>query len=85
MSHRRSVEEKRRMKNLYEETWNKYATGVWIDKNNRFRRWWPYSSNFNSAKYFRNVGNRRIRRMNTEELLNRGQYKKAFDLWWTLY
>ena len=84
MSHRRKVEDLRRLKKLCEAT-NGYCVGAYIDNRGVYRRWWPYSSNVNKKKYYRRVTNRRIRKLDDGIILNGGLYKKIFDLWWTLF
>jgi hypothetical protein len=49
---------------------------------------YPYSTNHkNLKKWFRRFSNRKFRRgkNESEDVLNRNQHKKNFDLWWTLF
>lgn len=82
MSHRRKIEDKRRLRNLYLKTYNSMGGGV-FEYRGRYIRWYPYSSNFNRAKYYRRQANRRVRRNDTP--LNRGQYKKLYEVRWAIY
>lgn len=89
MSHTRKAEEKRRMKKLIGATRHPYARGV-FELDGRYIRYYPYSSNHNRARYYRRHANRRVRRMyrnigEDASMLTRGQYRKAYDLWWELY
>ena len=72
------------MKLIFERSSGSYCVGVGF-VNGRYIRWYPYSSNCNRKKYYKNVCNRKVRRMKGDFNLNRGQYKKMFDLWWTLF
>ena len=83
MGHRAKMEEKRRLRKLYEKTGG-YLNGCYIGSDGVIRRWWPYSANCNKKKDFRRISNRKFRR-NKTEILNGGLHKKQFDLWWTLY
>jgi len=83
MSYFRKQEDKKRLKHIYENGGNGWCTGVGFYRG-RLMKWYPYSSNYNRKKFYCNVCNRRVRRMNGDYNLNRGQYKKMFDLWWTL-
>ena len=84
MSHRSKIEEKKRLEKLYHKTGG-YLNGAYIDDRGVYRRWWPYSSNNNKSKYYRKITNKKVRRMRYDIVLNGGQYKKIFDLWWTLF
>ena len=84
MSYHRKQEDNRRLKHLYENGANKWCMGVGF-YNGRFIKWYPYSSNYNRKKFYCNLTNRKVRRMKSNYNLSRGQYKKVFDLWWTLF
>lgn len=89
MGYYRKVEENRRLKKLYDETWHSYGSGAyWDDKRGVYRKYWPYSKNHgcNLRKYYHRANNKRVRRLgNRGEVFRRSVYKKVFDLWWTLY
>lgn len=80
------IEEKRRLKKLYDETKTRYGSGAWYsERKNRYIRYSLSDGNRsgNLKRYFSRVGNRRIRRLN-DELPKKSLYKRYFDLWWTL-
>lgn len=83
MSYRRSKEDKRRLKKLYDKTKNSCCAGVWYDeKKKRYIRF--YSSNTPGyAKYLRRIANRKVRRAKIS--LKHSQYKRLYDYWWILY
>lgn len=83
------MEEKRRLEKLYEETNNWIGSGVYRNckREDTLTRAYPYSTNHkNVKKWFRRFSNRKFRRgkNESEDVLNRNQHKKNFDLWWTL-
>jgi hypothetical protein len=90
-------EEKRRLEKLYKDFGeHSYCRGVWKDKSENGKRKrggtvfriYPYSTNKkNVKKWFRRFSNRKFRRgkNESENVLNRNQHKKNFDLWWTLF
>ena len=81
MSHKRSVEDKRRLKKLYEDTKNNYGSGVWHDeKKNRYIRYTCHN------EWFKTHSRRIIRRKlkNSDILLDGNKYKKIYDYWWTV-
>lgn len=81
--YRRSKENRRRLKKLYESTKNSYGAGAWFsDRKQRYIRYAP-SNTPGYTKYLRRISNRKVR--HRKELLNHGAYKKAFDYWWTLF
>lgn len=88
MSWRAKRMEKRRLEKLLSETGG-YLNGAFRDRNGVIRRWWPYSANNNTKKDFRRISNRRFRRRKNEywreDILQRSQHKKSFDLWWELW
>lgn len=80
MSHRRSVDEKNRLKRLSEETPHCYAGGAWYDgEKGRYIRVW-ISGRGGRPKYLRKRTNKKLRRC--KDLLNYGKYRKVFDYWW---
>lgn len=83
MSHRRSVEDKRRLKKLCAMT-NGYLVGAFQDRNGVYRRWWPYSANVNRKKQLCKISNRCVRRRKLDRL-NGGLHKRVYDLWWELF
>ena len=84
MSYRRSKEDKRRMTQIYE---SKHGWPVGVDYyKGRLYKFYPYSANYNLKKYYCKLTNRRLmRRMKGDYHLSRCQYRKLFDLWWTLF
>ena len=79
MSHRRSVEDERRLKKTYEETKNDYGPGVWYDeRKGRYIR-----SNFTDT-WLKTHCRRVIRRRLKQDAVfyEKGLYKKYFDYWW---
>lgn len=38
-----------------------------------------------NSKFLKRQSNKKIRRMNTEDAMRGGEYKKVFDYWWELY
>ena len=82
-------EEKRRLEKLYEEIRNRYPGPYRDDRRGGIiKKGYPYSTNHkNVKKWFRRFSNRKFRRgkNESEDVLNRNQHKKNFDLWWTLY
>lgn len=84
MGYMRSLEDKRRMNKLEKQNPG-YMVLSHTLVTGRMVRSWPYSKRKNVAKYYRALCNKKVRRMNNDLALNRGQYKKTFDLWWTLF
>ena len=93
MNHLAKAEEKRRLEKLY---WETCAGGRYTEsgayksnrRDGRIIRVYPYSTNRkNVKKWFRRFSNRKFRRgkNENEDVLNRNQHKKNFDLWWTLF
>lgn len=89
MNHLAKEEHKRRLEKLYMETGNRYPGPYRDDKRGGIiKKGYPYSTNHkNVKKWFRRFSNRKFRRgkNENEEVLNRNQHKKNFDLWWTLF
>lgn len=80
MSHRRKMEEKRKLKRLYKKTQYSSRAGAYYDEDKkRYMRW--YTPRI--GKYYRRISNKRVRR--TKYLVNGNTYKKYFDYWWELY
>ena len=81
MSHKRSVEDKRRLKKLYEDTKNNYCSGAWYDeKKNRYIRYTCQNEWFKT--YSRRIVRRKLK--NDEDLIHGNSYKKIFDYRWTV-
>lgn len=89
MNHLAKAEEKRRLEKLYQETSTRYPWTYHNDKRGGILvKGYPYSTNRkNKKKWFRRFSNRKFRRgkNESEDVLNRNQHKKNFDLWWTLF
>ena len=87
MSWKSKSEEKRRMEKLYNLTGVSFWSGAFKNqyRNDTLTKEYPYSTNHpNVKKWWRRYSNRKYRR-NKDELLNRCEHKKIFDLWWTLF
>lgn len=89
MNHLAKEEHKRRLEKLYMELRNRYPGPYRDDKRGGIiKKGYPYStSHKNVKKWFRRMANRKFRRgkNENEDVLNRNQHKKNFDLWWTLF
>lgn len=84
MGYHGSKERNRRLKKTYDETKHYYGSGVYYDdKKKRYIRYYP-SSKTGYTKYLRRISNKRVRRMDYDDVLKYGQYRKMFDYWWTL-
>lgn len=44
-----------------------------------------YDTSSSRSKFLKRQSNKKIRRMNTEDTMRGGEYKKIFDYWWELY
>ena len=89
MNHLAKEEHKRRLEKLYRATSTHYPGTYHNDKRGGIlEKGYPYSTNHkNVKKWFRRMANRKFRRgkNENEDVLNRNQHKKNFDLWWTLF
>lgn len=80
MSHRRKMEEKRKLKRLYKQTQYSSRAGAYYDEDKkRYMRW--YAPRI--GKYYRRISNKKVRRK--KYLVNGNTYKRYFDYWWELY
>ena len=81
MSHRRSREDDKRLKKLYEETKNSYGAGAYYDEKKGILRQYSVHS-----KFIKNQSTRTIRRKlkNSDIIYSKGQYKRLYDYWWEL-
>lgn len=88
MSYFAKIEEKRRLKKLYDETKTRYGAGAWWnEEKGRYIRYYPYSvSHANGMKgVYRKLLRSKLNDVGRAEILpKRSGYKKHFDLWWTL-
>jgi hypothetical protein len=85
MRHNAKVEEKRRLEKLKHEHTSFYGVYHNDKRNGILTKGYPYSTNHkNMKKWFRRLSNRKFRRKE-DDILNGGQHKKHFDLWWTLF
>ena len=84
MGYLRKQEDNRRLKFIHDNGGNGYCKGVNF-YNGHYMRVYPYSANHNKKKDYCKICNRLVRRMEIDIVLNRCQYKKMFDLWWSLY
>ena len=80
MSHRRKVEDNRRLKKLYEETKHK-GPGAWYDpKKKRCVR-----SDYTNAWLKTHTHRITRRKLNNETCsYEKGRYRKLFDYWWRM-
>ena len=91
MGYFRKAEEKRRLEKLYDQTWSRYGCGVyWSDRKGRYIRYYPYSQSHCNGmkKFYRRIGNRRIRRIGVGEDIPKVKgctYKRVFDLDWMMW
>lgn len=81
MSHKRKLEDKRRIKKLYEKTKCAYGAGAWFDE--RKGRYIKYSCH---NKWLKTHCRRMVRRrMKNIGMAQKGNgYRKLFDYWWEL-
>ena len=79
MSHKRSVEDKRRLEKMSQGS--NFPTGAYY--NERKHR---YVRMKTDTKWVKNISTRTIRRKlkDKDYHLQRGNYKKLFDYWWTI-
>ena len=83
MGHRRSVQERLRLKKLYKQTKYSCRGGAWYDdEKERYIRYFA-SNTPGYTKMLRRISNRKVRK--SKEVLNHGLYKKAYDYWWVLF
>ena len=87
MSWRRSTETKRRLKNLYSETKNHYARGVWYDetKNRLIRFQMSKNGRGNRVAYVKKKCNRIVRRNKMMISGGKGSYRKMAEFWWEVF
>lgn len=78
MSHIRKAEDNRRLRRLVGKTKHSGVRGVY-EYDGRYYRYCPCSRR---SRYYRSRANRVVRR--NGEPLNRGMYRKVYDLWWEL-
>ena len=85
MRHNAKMEEKRRLEKLRSERTSFWGVFHNDKRNGILTKGYPYSTNHkNMKKWLRRIGNRKFRR-NENDILNGGQHKKHFDLWWSLF
>lgn len=82
MSHKRSQEDKRRLKKKYETVGRyRYLGGVWYnEESDRYIRYWRSGHRSKFCKYCQRQSNRKVRR--TKDIDNYSNYRKLFDYWW---
>ena len=83
-SHFRSIENRRRLKKLYEKTFSHWSRGAWFDREkNRYIR--IYSSDGTSScrvGFYKKHSNRIVRK---SEICGKGNlYRKMFDYQWAI-
>lgn len=64
----------------------------WVDWNEVDGKWMPvgkyikYPNDSEARNYFKRYSNRKVRRMNYDDIPTKGNgYRRQFDYWWTLY
>lgn len=81
MSYRRSIEDKRRLEKLHNETRNSYFAGAWYnEKKGRYVKYTCHDEWFKT--YSRRIVRRKLK--NNEDLIHGNSYKKIFDYKWTV-
>lgn len=82
MSHRRATEDQRRLRKLYQATFNHwYSLGPsWDEEHGRYKRWYRTPG---AKKFLRARSNRVARR--APGLYQRGEYRKTYDYRWNLW
>jgi len=84
MSHRRSLEDRRRLKRLYEETRHWIGGGAYF--NSQKGRYIRYTWNkHRHPKCLRRCGHRKIRHLRDTDIPQGARYRQAYDYWWNLY
>lgn len=79
MSYKRSVYDKRKIKNLYEKTKNSCLKGAFYDKyKGRYVRYGLSDNGKRFIRTLKSISNRKVRR--TQNIFNRGQYKKIWPI-----
>ena len=84
MSHKRSVEDERRLKRLsHKSPW--WRGAFYSDRKGRYLRFYlsDWGGDSKYAKYLKSSSNRRVR--HHPDLLQHKSYRKAYDLWWMLF
>ena len=82
MGYRRNLQEKRKLEKLFAETRNKYARGVWYDKDRDMLFRYSVSDHSKWPKFYRKQTNKRVRKC--PYLVDGCHYKKLLDYWWQL-
>ena len=83
MGYFRSIENKRRLGNLYNETKSQYGNGAYFDEDKqRFIRYYPYGRP-GYTKFLKRKTNKRVRKDNN--LPRYSGYKRCYEYWWTLF
>ena len=83
MSHRRKIEDKRRLKKLYNETRTLYGSGAYFDKD--AGRYIRYSAGgVGRRRWFKRQSNKSVRR-HKDASLKGNQYRRVFDYWCSLF
>lgn len=82
MSHRRDIQEKKKLRSLYKKTSNKMKGCYFDERKGRYIQCY-FSGNNKYTKYLKRQSNKAIRR--NKDLFVRSGYKRCFDYWWELY
>lgn len=83
MSHKRTCENNRRLRRLYNKTKYNYASGVCYDeRKHRYKRFTSHSKDL--KRLCKKITRHRLKYINWDTISQRSLYKKAFDYWWEL-
>lgn len=82
MGHRRTKQERKKLRRLYDETKHSYGAGVWYDEQkHRFIRYSMGSGG--RSTFLKKQSNKRVRR--AEDVGNHCGYRRHFDYNWELF
>lgn len=83
MSHSRSVEDKKRLKKLYDATKNGYGAGAYYDKSKKRIIRYSISDHSKHPKYLKRRANKAVRK--SDITMQRNGFKKLYEYLWELY
>ena len=79
--YQRKIEDNKRLKKLYQKTFNSYKCGAYKDINGRLVRY--YKSNDGTYRYYKKYARRQRRK--ELKLVDYNVSKNIFDLFWHVY
>ena len=83
MGYFRSIEDKRKLDSLYQETKHQYGSGVYFDEyKQRYIRYYT-SGRSGYTKFLKRKTNKKVRKDNN--LPRYSGYKRCYDYWWILF